>query len=387
MKRKIAVVTGTRAEYGLLYWLIRQVHESSSLELQLIVTGSHLSPEFGNTLSQIEEDHFPIVAKVEMLLSSDTPVGIAKSMGLGVIGFADALDRLRPDIMVLLGDRYEILAAAQAAMIARIPMTHIHGGELTEGLIDEAIRHAVTKMSHLHFTAAEPYRQRVIQLGEQPDHVFNVGAIGLDNIVNLPLMEKEALEHSIDFSFGEMNFLVTYHPVTLTDQDPGEEFRQLLVALERFPKAKLIITKPNADTYGRRIHFLIDEYAAENPDRVLAVVSLGQLRYLSALQFIDAVIGNSSSALIEVPLFRKPSINIGDRQKGRICGETVVNCGTNADEIESAIRYALSPVHRDIVSKSKSLFGEGGTSQKIVDILKSIDLNQLIIKRFYDLER
>lgn len=386
MRRKIAVVTGTRAEYGLLYWLINQIHESGTMELQLIVTGSHLSPEFGRTVDKIEEDQFPIVAKVEMLLSSDSPVGIAKSIGLGIIGFADVLDRLKPDIMVVLGDRFEILAAAQAAMTSRIPIAHIHGGELTEGLIDEAIRHAVTKMSHIHFTAAEPYRRRVIQLGENPDRVFNVGAVGLDNIMNMDLLDKKDFEASIGFELGDQNFLVTYHPVTLSGRDPSEDFSSLLKALDQFPDAKLIITKPNADTFGRKLIHMIDEFAFQHSNRVFATTSLGQLRYLSAIKHVDVVIGNSSSALIEVPSFGKPSINIGERQKGRLHGTSVINCGTTTVEIEEAIRYALSDEHLEKTKNASLIFGNGGASKRIFDILSTIDLNDLILKQFYDLE-
>lgn len=383
MTRKIAVVTGSRAEYGLLYWLIKEIHESSDLQLQLIVTGSHLSPEFGYTASQIEQDGYPVAAKVEMLLSSDTPVGIAKSMGLGVIGFADALDRLKPDLMVVLGDRYEILSAVQAAMVANIPIAHIHGGELTEGAIDEGIRHAVTKMSHLHFTAAEPYRQRVIQLGEQPDRVFNVGAMGMDNIVKMKLLSREEFEQSIGFRLGKTNMLVTYHPVTLADPSK-DAFSSLLHALDQFPDAKIILTKPNADTYGRKLIRQIDDYAKANPERVYVSTSLGQLKYLSAIQHVDVVVGNSSSALIEVPFFRKPSVNIGERQKGRLHGESVISCGSSVDEIADAIHQALSSEHLEKTRKAPLLFGTGGASRKIVKILKQVDTERLIQKKFYD---
>lgn len=386
MTRKVAVVTGSRAEYGLLYWLIRLINEAEDMELQLIVTGTHLSPEFGYTLNKIEEDQFPIAAKVEMLLSSDSPVGIAKSMGLGIIGFADALEQLKPDLMVVLGDRFEILAAAQAAMVARIPIAHIHGGELTEGLIDEAIRHAITKMSHLHFTASEVYRKRVIQLGEQPERVYNVGAVGLDNIINMDLLSRSELEKSMGFQLGAQNFLVTYHPETLSDRDPAETFTSLLIALEQFPNAKLIVTKPNADTFGRGIIKLIDQYAASNPERVFVTTSMGQLRYLSAIQYIDVVVGNSSSALIEVPFFKKPSVNIGERQRGRLHGQSVINCGTSADEIEQAIRCALSDKHLERTRHTEMIFGVGGASKKIFDILSNVNLRKLIVKQFYDME-
>jgi GDP/UDP-N,N'-diacetylbacillosamine 2-epimerase (hydrolysing) len=282
-KRKICVVTGSRAEYGLLYWLMKEIQDDVDLELQLIVTGMHLSPEFGLTWKQIELDGFTIRCKVEMLLSSDTPTGIAKSIGLGVIGFADALDALRPDVLVVLGDRFEIFAACQAAMAHRIPIAHIHGGETTEGAVDDAIRHAISKMAHLHFTATELYRRRVIQLGEQPRHVFNVGAPGLDNIARLQLLNREQLEQAIDFKLGQCNLLVTFHPVTLENATAAAQFEQLLQALDRFDDCHIIFTLPNADTDGRAIIGMIEQYRQRFPERVASFVSLGALRYLSAL--------------------------------------------------------------------------------------------------------
>jgi UDP-N-acetylglucosamine 2-epimerase (non-hydrolysing)/GDP/UDP-N,N'-diacetylbacillosamine 2-epimerase (hydrolysing) len=317
-KRKICIVTGTRAEYGLLYWLMKEIQGDPDLELQTIATGMHLSPEFGLTYKKIEEDGFTINEKVEMLLSSDTPVGIAKSVGLGVIGFADALARQKPDIMVVLGDRFEILAAAQAAMIARIPIAHIHGGETTEGAIDEAIRHAVTKMAHFHFTAAEPYRRRIVQLGEAPERVMNYGAPGLDNIKKLKLLNRAAFEKAIKFSLGKMSFLVTYHPVTLSAANPDQSFKELTNALDQFPEAKIIFTKANADTAGRIINYNIEKYVKQNPQRAKVFTSMGQLLYLSAIKNMDIVIGNSSSGITEAPSFCKPTVNIGQRQRGRL---------------------------------------------------------------------
>lgn len=385
--RKVAVITGSRAEYGLLYWVMKNIQESSDMELQVIVTGSHLLAEHGYTIQTILNDGFTVAAKVDMLLSSDTPVGIAKSIGLGVIGFADVFDRLKPDLIVILGDRFEILAAAQAALPARIPIAHIHGGERTEGAIDEGIRHAITKLSHLHFTAAEPYRQRVIQLGEQPDNVFTVGAMGLDNIVRLPLLDRAEFEQAIDFQLGELNFLVTYHPTTLGSTDSAQDFMSLLNALDRFPEAKIILTKPNVDTHHRSLIQLLDEYAAKHPEKVYATASLGQLKYLSAIKHVDVVVGNSSSGLIEVPLFRKPTVNIGERQKGRLAGETVIHCGSTSEEIEQAIRKACSPDHLARTQRAVSLFGEGGASEKIVDIIRRSKLDQLVQKSFYDIGR
>jgi UDP-hydrolysing UDP-N-acetyl-D-glucosamine 2-epimerase len=383
LKRKICVVTGTRAEYGLLYWLMKEIKGDPDLELQLIATGMHLSPEFGLTYRKIEEDGFTIDAKVEMLLSSDTPVGIAKSIGLGVIGFADAFARLKPDILVVLGDRFEILSAAQTALIAKIPLAHIHGGESTEGLIDEAIRHAVTKMAHMHFVASEPYRNRVIQMGEDPSLVFNFGAPGLENIKKLKLLNKEDFEKAINFKLGKINFLVTYHPVTLLNDGPETFMEVLLATLNSFPGAKIIFTKPNADTHGRIIIDMIDRYVEENRNNTIAFTNMGQTLYLSAIKHVDAVIGNSSSGLTEVPLFKKPTINIGDRQRGRLKAKSVIDCEENAEAIITAIKKALSPEFQKTLAGVNSLYGYGDVSFKIKEILKTINLDGIIMKKFY----
>lgn len=381
--RKICIVTGTRAEYGLFYWLMKEVQADPDLHLQTVATGMHLSPEFGLTYRAIEADGFAVDAKVEMLLSSDTPVGIAKSIGLGVIGFADALERLRPDMLVVLGDRYEILAAAQAALVARIPVAHIHGGETTEGAIDESIRHAVTKMSNLHFVAAEPYRSRVIQLGEHPDTVFNVGALGIENIKRLQLLDKAQFEQSINFSLGESCFLVTYHPATLGVIPPRVAMQTLLDALDHYPDTRIIFTKPNSDTDGRILGQMIDDYAEHNRDRVAVFTSLGQVRYLSALHLVDAVIGNSSSGLIEAPACRVPTVNIGDRQAGRLKADSVIDCAETVDEIVAAIDKALTPEFRQAVKQAASPYGYGNSAARITDVLKRANLDT--VKRFFDL--
>ncbi|KAF0220680.1 MAG: UDP-N-acetyl-D-glucosamine 2-epimerase [Geobacteraceae bacterium] len=381
--RKICVVTGTRAEYGLLYWLMKEIQVDADLQLQIIATGMHLSPEFGLTYRTIEEDGFTIDAKVEMLLSSDTPVGIAKSIGLGVIGFADALEHLNPDILVVLGDRYEILAAAQAALVAKIPVAHIHGGETTEGAVDESIRHAITKMSHLHFVAAEPYRTRVIQLGEHPDTVFNVGALGIENIKRLQLLDKSQLEQSINFELGTTCFLVTYHPATLGTTAPQVAMQALLDALGHFPDAKIVFTKPNSDTDGRILGQMIDEYAHHNKGRVAVFTSMGQLRYLSALQFADAVIGNSSSGIIEAPVCNTPTVNIGDRQSGRLKSNSIIDCLETTESIVAAINKALSQSFREGIKQDVSLYGYGESALHMKGHLKQANLSS--IKRFYDL--
>ncbi|AMV71853.1 GDP/UDP-N,N'-diacetylbacillosamine 2-epimerase (hydrolyzing) [Desulfuromonas sp. DDH964] len=381
--RKICIVTGTRAEYGLLYWLMKEVEADPGLQLQLIVTGMHLSPEFGLTYRTIEEDGFTIDARVEMLLSSDTPVGIAKSIGLGVIGFADALERLKPDMMVVLGDRYEILAAVQAALVARIPVAHIHGGETTEGAIDESIRHAITKMSHLHFVAAEPYRKRVIQLGEHPDTVFDVGALGIENIRRLQLLDKAALEQSINFELGTSFFLGTYHPATLGALTPQAAMQALLDALDKFPQARIIFTKPNSDTDGRILGRMIDDYAQQHHERVAVFTSMGQVRYLSALKLAAAVIGNSSSGIIEAPACHIPTVNIGDRQSGRLKADSIIDCLETKESIAAAINKALSPRFRDEIKHGVSPYGYGETASQIRDCLKSATLS--CAKPFYDL--
>jgi len=384
-KRKICVVTGSRAEYGLLYWLMKEILDDSALELQLIVTGMHLSPEFGLTWKQIERDGFIIDRKVEMLLSSDTPVGISKSIGLGIIGFADVLECLQPDLLVVLGDRFEIFAACQAAMTHRIPIAHIHGGEITAGAVDDAIRHAITKMSHLHFTATESYRRRVIQLGEQPPRVFNVGAPGLDNILRLQLLDKPQLEQAIGFKLGKRNLLVTFHPVTLENATAATQFGNLLKALDSFDDSRIIFTLPNADADGRVIIGMIEQYRQRFPERIASFVSLGALRYLSALKYMDAVVGNSSSGLIEAPAFKIGTINIGDRQKGRLCADSVIHCEPEVDAILNAFKTLFSEKFQESLETVENPYGHSGASARIKELLKFQALDGLLKKSFYDL--
>jgi len=383
--RKICVVTGSRADYGLLYGLIKEIHEDPELCLQLAVTGMHLAPEYGCTVKEIEADGFPIAERIETLMASDTPVGVGKSVGLGVIGFAEAFARLSPDIVVLLGDRFEIFAAAQAALIARIPIAHLHGGERTEGAIDEAIRHSITKMAHLHFVATETYRRRVIQLGEHPDTVFNYGAIGIDNIVGSRLMSRAELEAFLDYKLRDVNFLITYHPVTLDLDGPEAPLKELLEALARFPDAGMIFTMPNADMGNKAIADLIRGFADKRRGDVKVVASLGRIGYLSAVKHCDVVIGNSSSGIIEVPVLKKPTVNIGDRQKGRVMGPTVIQAREDRAEIAEAIRLALSPAFRDKIRDAESLYGNGGTARRIKQTLKTYPLENLLKKRFHDL--
>ena len=383
--KKICVVTGTRAEYGLLYWLMKEIESDKDLELQLIVTGMHLSPEFGLTYKEIEKE-FKIDKKIEMLLSSDTSIGISKSMGLAQISFAEAYDELKPDMVIVLGDRYEIFSATSAAMIAKIPIAHLHGGETTEGAFDESIRHSITKMSHLHFTATDEYKNRVIQLGEHPNRVFNVGGMGIENIKKLKLLSKEEFEKSIDFRLNEKNILVTFHPVTLEKSTAKEQFQELLDAIDELKDTNIIFTKANSDTDGRVINQMIDEYVAKNFHKSIGFSSLGQLRYLSALQFVDAMVGNSSSGLTEAPSFKIGTINIGDRQKGRIKAESVIDCLPNKKSIEEAFDKLYSIEFQSILLNIKNLYGDGCASKKIVKELKKVDLQNILKKSFYDLK-
>lgn len=384
--RKICVVTGTRAEYGLLYWLMKEIDAAEDTELQLVVTGMHLSPEFGLTWKKIEEDGFSISRKVDMLLSSDTPAGITKSMGVAMIGFANTVEELKPDILVVLGDRFEIFAAASAAMVARIPIAHLHGGEATEGVIDEPIRHSITKMSHLHFTATEAYRKRVIQMGESPATVFNVGAAGLDNIVKLSLLSRDEFEEAIGFKLATKNLIVTFHPVTLENSTAGQQFSQLLQALDQLHGTHLIFTKPNADSDGRVIIEMIDDYVAAHQENAIAFTSMGQLHYLSALQHVDAVIGNSSSGLIEAPSFNIATVNIGDRQRGRIKAESVIDCQPDCDSILAVINQLYSAEFQQKLTRVENPYGQGGMAKKVFDILRRHSLDDILKKRFYDLE-
>ncbi|MEH6591047.1 MAG: UDP-N-acetylglucosamine 2-epimerase [Halioglobus sp.] len=384
MKRSICVVTGTRAEYGLLRWVMQFIKDDTTLKLQLIATGMHLSPEFGLTYKDILADGFEIDRKIEMLTSSDTEVGIAKSIGLGVIGFADAFSELKPDVIILLGDRFEIFSAAVAATVARIPVAHLHGGEKTEGAFDEAFRHAITKMSHLHFTATEEYRNRVIQMGELPEHCFLTGGLGIDSIKRMTLLPRHELEGSLGLKLGEKNLLVTFHPATLEANTAEGQMGELLYALAEHKDTTLIFTLPNADTGGRRLIKMTEEFVASNAN-AHAFASLGQLRYLSAIAQVDGVIGNSSSGLIEVPSFNKGTINIGSRQRGRIKASSVIDCAPLRDDISAAIDELFSPAFSDALVNIVNPYGNGGASKKVVDTLKTFPLEDLIMKPFYDI--
>jgi GDP/UDP-N,N'-diacetylbacillosamine 2-epimerase (hydrolysing) len=386
MTRKICVITGTRAEYGLLRRVMQGIKSEPELTLQIIATGTHVSPEFGLTYREIEQDGFQIDRKVEMLLSSDTPVGIAKSMGLGVIGFADALEELKPDLLVVLGDRFEIFAAVSAALVARIPVAHLHGGEVTEGAYDEAFRHSITKMSHLHFVAAEEYRKRVIQLGESPDRVFLVGGLGIDAISDLELMDRQALEAALDFKFLRKNLLVTFHPATLETGTAADQMAELLAVLSELHDTGLIFTLPNADTGGRALRHMVEDFVGRHPN-ARAYASLGQLRYLSCIAHVDGVLGNSSSGLLEVPAFKKGTINIGDRQRGRLQASSVINCQPNRTAIKAALQRLYSEDFQSSLSTVSNPYGQGGASEKIIEAIRKSDFSGLTRKQFHNLER
>jgi GDP/UDP-N,N'-diacetylbacillosamine 2-epimerase (hydrolysing) len=383
--KKIAIVTGTRAEFGLLNPLIDGILKENEIQLQLIVTAMHLSPEFGFTVNEIEKRGYKIDKKIECLLSSDTAVGITKSVGLAMIGFADALNELNPDLVIILGDRTEMLAAATAAMIANIPIGHLYGGETTEGAYDESIRHAITKMSYLHFTSTEIYRQRIIQLGENPNRVFNVGSISIDSIKNLILLDKEGFEKSINSKLGRKNILITFHPVTLESQSAKDQFKAILDVLDLLKDTHFIFTHANSDKDGRIINQMIDKFVNENHTRAIAFKSLGQLRYLSALKHIDIVLGNSSSGIVEVPYFNIPTINIGDRQKGRILSESVIQTEPTVEAITLALEKANDISFRNKIKSQKQIFGSGNTVDKIIEVLRNLNINNLK-KSFYDIQ-
>ena len=387
MKRKICVLTGTRAEYGLLRWIMEDIQAAPDLELQVVASCMHLSPEFGLTYREIESDGFTIHRKVEMLLSSDTPSGITKSMGLGMIGFADALEDLAPDLLLVLGDRFEIMSAVAAAMVARVPVAHIQGGELSEGAIDEAIRHSITKMSQVHLVATEDYHRRVVQLGEHPETVHLVGGPSLDNICRLKFLDRGALEDSLDFRFGSRNLLITFHPVTLEAATAATQMEELLSALDDLENTHLVFTMPNADTDGRVLSDLIKTFIADRPQH-RAYTSLGQLLYLSMVAQVDAVVGNSSSGLTEVPSLGVGTVNIGDRQRGRLKAESVVDCDPDRMSIAEALAHIGTAKFRQVLTSSSNPYdpyGDGETSRRVVEVLRAVDLDDVLKKRFHDL--
>lgn len=384
--KRIVILTATRAEYGLLKPIIEKLNTDEDFDMRLVVTGTHLVPEFGMTIREIEADQIPIDKKIEIVLSSDTPVAVSKSMGLAMISFAEYFEECDPEALIVLGDRYETLAVCCAAMNARIPIFHLHGGEATEGLIDEAVRHSITKMSYLHFASTESYRRRIIQMGENPERVFNVGAMGVENALHMPLLSKAELEASLGRKLGEKFAVGTFHPVTLEKNTAEIQAKELLSAIEDYGDLVFLFTKANADSGGRIINKLMEEYAGNHRNLIL-VDSLGMQRYLSAVSHASFVIGNSSSGLIEVPSFGIPTINIGDRQKGRIAGRTVIWCEPQRDDICRAIDTGLSRTFRESIKNAVNPYGSGNTSDKIISIVRDFTLNEKmdIKKKFYDI--
>lgn len=383
--RKICVVTGTRAEYGLLYHLIKSVDTDKDLHLQLIVTGSHLEKEFGYTVDEITKD-FNIDITIPLDLNDDSTLGIAKSMALAQVGFVEAYEILQPDIIILLGDRFEIFCAASSALISKIPVAHLHGGELTQGAYDDAFRHAITKMSHLHFTATKEYQNRVIQMGENPDKVFCVGGLGIENIKKLSLLSKEDFEQSLGRKLQKKNILVTYHPETLSSDLSQEQFQEILRALDTLENTLIIFTKANSDSDGKIINSMIDTYVKNNKEKSICFYSLGQVRYLSALQYVDCVVGNSSSGILEVPSFKIGTINIGNRQKGRIQAKSIINCSCKKEDIKITLDTLYSTEFQQHIKLTTNPYDSGNTSERIVEIIKKINFNTLLIKEFYDVK-
>ena len=384
---KISVITGSRSEFGLSKWVIKKIHEDSQLELSLLVTGMHLSPEFGDTFKEIEDVGFKIDRKIEILMSSDTSIGISKSVGLGIISFSEALEQIKPDLVMVLGDRFEIFSACIAANFLKIPIAHIHGGERTEGSIDESIRHSITKMSHFHFASTEEYRNRIIQLGENPKKVFCTGTPGIDSIYNYKLLNKNELESKLNFKLGKLSAVVTYHPDTLEKDNKTKNIINLLEAFNEFEDLKVVFCLPNADTYGRTLSFIVKKYFDDNPKKGVTSINLGQKVYLSAILNTNLVIGNSSSGIIEAPSFKKPTVNVGDRQKGRLSGDTVIHVNNSKKSIIAGIKKALSKEFTNNIKKSKNPYGDKGASERIVDIIKQIKLDDNTIKKeFFDMK-
>lgn len=381
--RKILTVTSGRADYGLLYWLMRNINSAESFELQIIATGMHLSPEFGLTFKQIESDGFVINKKVELLLSSDTPSGMSKSMGLGMIAFSAALEELNPDLMIVLGDRYEIFAATVSALVQKIPIAHIHGGEVTQGAMDDAFRHSITKMSNIHFCAADEYKKRILQLGEDPQNVFTVGGLGIDYIKKMELLSREDIEEKLSFKLRVQNLLITFHPETLSDLNAEDQIKELLAALNDYDNVGLIFTMPNADTGGRAIAETINEFVQSKENAVFRN-ALGQVLYLSCIDKFDGVVGNSSSGILEVPSFMKGTLNIGKRQHGRLLASSIICCSTCRKEIKHSLKKLLSAEFKQTAQNTINPYGDGGASDKILEVLKQLNVSSLQTKVFVD---
>lgn len=388
MRKQIGVLTATRAEFGLLKPLIQRLIAEDFCDVKVLVTGAHLSAAFGDTYKEIEEAGIPIAEKIECVAGGDSRRDITNNMAMAMMGFGEYFEETKLDLLIVLGDRYETLAVCIAAMNEEIPIAHIHGGEATEGLIDEAVRHSITKMSHLHFPCTEVYRNRIIQMGERPECVFNVGALAVENVKTIDFTSREDLSKDIGIDLAEDYAVVTFHPVTLEEDSGVEQFDQLLGAIKEFPNMKFIITKANADAGGMCINQKIDDFAEEH-DNVVAVTSLGVKRYLSAVKECAVVIGNSSSGIIEAPCLHVPTVNVGDRQKGRMMPGSVLCCEPNRDAIVEAVKKATSPGFRESVKTMENPFGDGTASEKMVEVMRmafaqrgEID----VMKSFYDIE-
>ena len=382
--KNIAVFTGGRSDYGILSGLVAQLEKNRHFRLQLYVGGAHLAPEQGLTIQEIIADKIKITETFDYLLASDAPIAVIKSMALAQMIAAEAFHRNRPDVLILLGDRFEALAIAQAAIVSGIPIAHLHGGEITEGALDDSFRHCITKLSHLHFVANEIYRKRVIQLGENPEHVHNVGALALDNIKKRSLLSRDELAKILDFDLGKKYFVLTYHPATLVKSSELHGLQNLLMVLQDFPDHKIVMTYTNTDIGGKKFVRCLEQFAKSFPKRTLLIESLGQRNYLSLLKSCDCVLGNSSSGLIEAPSFHVPTVNVGERQKGRVAGDTVINTGTSMKEIAVGLTLALSAEFRRKCKFSKNPYGEGTATKKILSVLSTIKPEELVAKKFYD---
>jgi GDP/UDP-N,N'-diacetylbacillosamine 2-epimerase (hydrolysing) len=386
MKRKICVITGSRSDYGPLLPLIKSIKNERTLRLQLVATGMHLSPDHGLTYKEIEKDGFHIDEKVKILTETDTADGTSKAMGLAMAGFTRAYKRLKPDIIVVLGDRFEIFSAVACALVHKIPVAHLCGGEVTKGAFDDAFRHSITKMSHLHFTATEEYRKRVIQLGEHPDRIFNVGDIGLDNIISLPLLSKQMLEKSLGLIFQKRNLLITFHPVTLDEESSESQFSKVLKALGELDDTLLIFTKANADPSGKAINIMIDRFVRNNRSKSVVFTSLGQLKYLSLMRYVDALVGNSSSGIAEAPSFKIGTINIGDRQTGRIKAKSVIDCEPDKNSILKALNILYSKPFQNQLKTVTNRYGDGRSAKRVLNVLKHYPLKDILRKEFFDMK-
>mgnify|MGYP002510150237 FL=1 len=387
MLKKIAVVTATRAEYGILKNVIDRIEKSEQLKLCLMVTGTHLVSEYGMTVREIEEDGYPIAERIDVLMSSDSPSSVSKTMGLVMISFAEAFERQKPDCLVVLGDRYELLAVCSAAMNAGIPIAHISGGETTQGAIDESVRHCITKMSYLHFPACETYRQRIIQLGEEPDRVYNFGDVGVEALRLVPEMTKQELEQSIGFALDKPYMSVTFHPVTLEVHEAEKQMRELLDALDEIHDMKFVFTKANADAGGRKLNEMMEAFAAEH-DNCVIFASLGMKRYINLLRYCDGIVGNSSSGIVEAPTLGIPTVNIGNRQKGRLQADSIINCVPDKTEILTAVRKSQTALFKDKAKHTVNPYGDGNTSEKIVQTITEYLYQDKIRleKKFYDVD-